>query len=475
MEDTQSFSTAPNSPERSDLQQDFMADLTLSEVIAALSYALDLTEGQPAGHSVRSCWIGMHIGKQLGLETKPLWNLYYTLLLKDAGCSSNAARIYELYGGDDRRLKQDFKLVNNDKLTQVIDFVIKHTGEGESFIKKSHRLLNLIVNGENLATEMFETRCERGADIAIRLGFNEDIAHGIRYLDEHWNGNGKPYKISGNDIPIASQIALMSQVADVFFQTSGKEGALIEIQSRKGTWFNPELVKVFQTLRQDFHFWHELSQADIYQKILRLEPSSHTIQLAESHLDDITEAFGMIVDSKSPYTFNHSHRVGLYTEKIAEKFGFTEPHRKHLKRGAILHDIGKLGVSNHILDKPGKLTEKERKEVEKHALYTEEILAHITPFSVLSKICGAHHERLDGKGYPYGRHADEIALETKIITVADIFDAITAERPYRAATPIEKTLEIMRSECGKAIDESVLDALEDVLPEITSTESLKAL
>ncbi|WP_321325392.1 HD-GYP domain-containing protein [Thiomicrorhabdus sp.] len=448
------------------LEQDFDAPLLLSEVIGALSYALDLTEGQPPGHSIRCCWIGMHIGETLGLSQQDQWNLYYTLLLKDAGCSSNAARLYELYGGDDRQAKQDFKFVDNESFKQISEFVLKHTGVGEGFLDKTKRLLNLAVHGEELATELIETRCERGADIAIRLGFTEEIANGIRYLDEHWNGNGKPYRLAGNEIPLTSQIALLAQVADVFFQLGGKVSSLNEVASRSETWFNPELVKIYQGLESNFNFWNKLAQDNMQQEVQLLEPSSFVMTVSDKRLDDITAAFGMIVDSKSSYTFNHSSRVALYTDKISEKLGFSEVHRKHLKRGAMLHDIGKLGVSNSILDKPGKLTNEEREMVEKHAFYTEKILSHLSPFSTLAKISGAHHERLDGKGYPYGLSAEEITLDTRIITTADIFDAITAKRPYRDAVPVEKTIQIMESECGTAIDEVVLEALKSKIPEL---------
>ena len=308
------------------LEQDFDAPLLLSEVIGALSYALDLTEGQPPGHSIRCCWIGMHIGQTLGLSQQDQWNLYYTLLLKDAGCSSNAARLYELYGGDDRQAKQDFKFVDNESFKQVSEFVLKHTGVGEGFLDKTKRLLNLAVHGEELATELIETRCERGADIAIRLGFTEDIADGIRYLDEHWNGNGKPYRLSGNEIPLTSQIALLAQVADVFFQLGGKVASINEVVSRSNVWFNPVLVNIYQGLEKNFNFWNKLAQDNMQQEVQLLEPSSFVMTVSDKRLDDITAAFGMIVDSKSSYTFNHSSRVALYTDKISEKLGFYDIH-----------------------------------------------------------------------------------------------------------------------------------------------------
>lgn len=408
----------------------------------------------------------MHIGKVIGLSQDDLWDLYYTLLLKDAGCSSNAARLYELYGSDERQIKHDFKTVNAAKLSEISKFVFSHVGVGEGMLSRLKRLSNIVVHGEQYADELIETRCERGADIAQRLGFNEAIANGIRHLDEHWNGKGRPYRISGDAIPINSAIALLSQVVDVFYQLGGEQAAIDEIKNRKGSWFAPNLADAFALIAHDKYFWQQLSNPEIQTTIQKLAPETQPIILSEQRLDDITAAFGMIVDSKSPYTYNHSSRVAHYTLSIADELSIATSRQHFLRRGAFLHDIGKLGVSNDILDKPGKLTEQEWQEVHNHSRYTEEILAHIQPFAELAKMAGAHHERLDGKGYPYGLSAEEITIETRIITVADIFDAITAERPYRGAIPVEKTIEIMRGEINTAIDEAVLNALVKKLPEL---------
>lgn len=440
--------------------------LLMSEVISAFSYALDLTEGQPAGHCIRCCWIGMHIGHKLGLNENDMWDLYYTLLLKDAGCSSNAARLCELYGGDDRSIKHDFKVVDSQKFTDIARFVFEHVGVGDSMGSRLKKLLFLTSHGEELADELVTTRCERGAEIAQKLGLNENISNGVRYLDEHWNGHGKPYKLVGHDIPINARIALLSQVVDVFFTVGGQQAALAEVRKRGGSWFDPEIVRAVESLASDGPFWQKLTDSDVDKAILSLEPEGKIFYIDEEQLDNITEAFGMVVDSKSPFTFNHSSRVALYANAVAEELGIDKQRCRWLRRGAMLHDIGKLGVSNAILDKPGKLDEAEWIEVRNHARFTEEILMHLAPFAELAVVASAHHERLDGKGYPYGKAAEDLMLETRIITVADIFDAITAERPYRGAIPIEKSLKIMEGEVGTAIDGDCLDALKTVLPSL---------
>jgi HD-GYP domain-containing protein (c-di-GMP phosphodiesterase class II) len=151
--------------------------------------------------------------------------------------------------------------------------------------------------------------------------------------------------------------------------------------------------------------------------------------------------------------------VALYTDMIGESLGLSMDRRRWLKRGALLHDVGKLGVSNSVLDKAGALDRAEWDAVKLHAAYTETILGRIGAFRELAAIAGAHHERLDGSGYPRGLAADDIRIETRIITTADIFDAITATRPYRGAIPIPQALEMMQKTVGSALDPDCYDAL----------------
>ena len=439
-----------------------LGGLTLSELIGALSHALDITEGQAEGHCVRSCWIGMHVGRAMGLPDETLWELYYTLLLKDLGCSSNAARICELYLTDDLSFKHDFKTVNGS-LPKVLKFVIGHTGLGAGLTERFKAIAHIVQHGDEIAQELIQTRCTRGADIARQLRFGDGVAAGIHSLDEHWNGGGRPERLKGEAIPVLSRIALLAQVVDVFNVSDGADAACWEVEDRCGSWFDPAVVSAFRRCAADPAFWEQLSAPSLEAAVFALEPGRFVVPLDEDYLDEIAIAFGQVVDAKSPYTAGHSARVALYTEGIAAELGLDEQRRRWLRRAALLHDMGKLGVSNAVLDKPGKLDEDEWAAVKRHAQYTESILSRIDAFGELAQVAGAHHERLDGRGYPRGLQAAEISLETRIITTADIFDAITAERPYRGAIPIPKTLEMMAENVGTAIDPVCFEALKQAI------------
>ncbi len=429
-----------------------------AELIAALSHALDLTEGQPRGHCIRVCWLGMQIGIGLNLSTEELVQLYYALLLKDLGCSSNAARICQLYLTDDHKFKADFKRIDGS-LSQALRFVISHTGLESSMAERFRAVVNIMRNGGQISRELIEARCHRGADIARQMNFGEDVAEAIQNLDEHWDGSGKPVGLHGRAIPLASQIALLAQVADVFYMISGREAATQEIESRSGTWFDPKLVEMFMSLAEWDEVWETLSSPSLADKVLALEPEEHTQLADDDYLDSVSKGFAMVVDSKSPFTAGHSERVAVYTDLIAENLGFDAGHRRWLRRAALLHDIGKLAISNTILDKPSKLNDVEYAQIKTHSKLSAEILSGIPAFHNIVAVAGGHHERLDGKGYPFGLTESQINLETRIVTVADVFDALTADRPYRKAMGIDEALRIMAKEVGTAFDPTCLNAL----------------
>jgi HD-GYP domain-containing protein (c-di-GMP phosphodiesterase class II) len=435
------------------------ASVRLSEVLGALSHALDMTEGQPPGHSMRCCWIGVHLGREIGLDDAAIAELYYVLLLKDLGCSSNAARICQLYLVDDRRFKKDFKTVGTS-LPQVLGFVLSHTGAQAPLAERLRAVLNVMKNGGEIARDLIETRCTRGADIARQLRFSAAVAEAIQALDEHWDGGGKPAGLAGADIPVFARIALLAQVVDVFHAASGRAEAVREVRTRAGTWFDPMLVAAFERVAAQAAFWAGMQTHDLDARIGALAPTQNAVVADEGYLDDIAAAFARVVDAKSPYTSGHSDRVALYADTIAEELGFDAVRRRQIRRAALLHDIGKLGVSNTILDKPGKLDDAEFASVRQHPVWSEAILSRVPAFSNLARVGGAHHERLDGRGYPRGLTGEAICLDTRIVSVADVFDALTAERPYRAAMPVEVALGIMVRDVGTAFDADCFAALQ---------------
>ena len=178
-----------------------------------------------------------------------LRDLYYTLLLKDLGCSSNAARICELYLTDDLSFKRDFKTVG-DGLPEILRFVFSHTGLKAGLAGRLRSVAHILRNGPRIADELIKTRCTRGADIARQLRFGDAVATGIGSLDEHWDGRGRPEGLAGEAIPLYARIALLAQVVDVFHTLGGRAAALRELGDRSGSWFDPALVGTMEARRE---------------------------------------------------------------------------------------------------------------------------------------------------------------------------------------------------------------------------------
>jgi len=255
-------------------------------------------------------------------------------------------------------------------------------------------------------------------------------------------------------------------VADVFHAVGGPIAARAEIRRRSGTWFDPAVADAFLHVSSSEGFWSGLDPIGLGGRVAAIEPVVGIVTIDEDRLDIIAEAFADIVDAKSSFTAGHSRRVTDYADIIAETIGLTANRRRWLRRAALLHDIGKLGVSTAILDKPGGLDPAEWAAMRRHPALTEEILSRMSAFKDLAPIAGAHHERLDGQGYPKGLSGDAIALETRIITTGDIFDALTARRPYRGPMPVADAVSLMERDRGTALDGDCLNALRVALPRL---------
>lgn len=431
-----------------------------SELISALSYALDLTEGRSMGHSVRTCVMGMRLAQHIGLSMEEQADLYYALLLKDAGCSSNSSRLFHILNADEIRAKRDVKTTDWTKVGfESLNFALTHVATESPLPQRMWQLLQVAATQQADSRDLVKIRCERGSYIAKKLGFSDAVAEGIHSLDEHWNGGGYPNHLLGEEIPMFSRIANLCQTLEVFYEARGEEDALDAVQARSGRWFDPDLVAATMSLSKQGILWLGLDSKDLLENVLVMEPEERRLIADDATVDSICLAFADIIDAKSPFTYQHSNGVADAAMDIAIHFGMNELEKKQLRRAALMHDIGKLSVPNSILEKPGKLTDEEWQIVRDHPYYTFQILKRVPAFKSFSSDAAAHHERLDGSGYWRRLSGNSISTVARILSVADVFDALRAKRPYRDALPLEKVFSIMRKESPKALDLPCLEAL----------------
>jgi putative nucleotidyltransferase with HDIG domain len=435
-------------------------ELRLSEVLSALSHALDITEGQPRGHAERSCVIGMRLAASMGLDQATRSSAFYALLLKDAGCSSNAARVSSLFGADDATVKSTRRLTDTGSSSEAVRHVLRTAAPGGSPLDKARHVGAVLRSGREGARMLVALRCERGADVVRAIGLGEVAAGAILDVDEHWDGSGYPRGIAGEEISVVGRVICLAQTAEVFWQHGGPAGACQIARRRRGTWFDPALVDALLALEGDESFWRSLELP----AVAALEPPDRVLVADGERLDRVAQAFAWVVDAKSPYTAQHSARVAEIAVSLASLLAFDPGALATVRRAALLHDIGKLGVSNRILDKTDPLTAQEWAVMRSHPRWSMEILTRVPAFHDLARIAAAHHERLDGSGYFAGLTASELDPASRILAVADVAEALSANRPYRRALSPDEVLAIMSRDAGRALDPDAFAALGQVLP-----------
>jgi putative nucleotidyltransferase with HDIG domain len=436
--------------------------ISLSEIISALSYALDLTEGAVHGHALRSCLLGMRIAAEAGLPSDLTNSLYFALLLKDVGCSSNANRVCEIVGGDDRALTIGVKFEGWAKKPSQVKGKVLRNNAVPGPTARVARIPRIGVMQHWYNEAMIGLRCDRGASILGKLGMGEAAAQAVWSLEEHWDGSGYPDNAKREEIPLLARICAVAQHLDVFSSRRGVDKAIETLEQHSGTWFDPQLVRVAVSLHRRGALWANCLSSDSHddtrRAVLDLDRDSKH-QLEGDRIDHICEAFADVVDAKSNFTFRHSMGVADAAFGIATALRLPAARVQLVRRAALLHDIGKLSVSNTILDKDGMLNAAEWNTMLMHPGITRSILQRVAPFREMAVIAGEHHEKLDGSGYPNRLMSPDLSLESRIIAVADVYSALSEDRPYRAALDFDEIVSIMKKLVPDKLDVDCFDAL----------------
>ena len=434
-------------------------------MLTGLSHALDITEGQPRGHTARACLIGMRLAGLIGLPELDQRDLFYALLIKDAGGSSNAAHLNHLFdsgGGTTPELGlRDWR-----SLVRESGYAREYAGLGGSIWDRLAQMRQLSRAGREERRTLFRVRAARGARMALGLGLPDASAQAIRSMDEHWDGGGDPQGLAGDAIPLLARIIGLAQVAEVFAHARSATAALEVVERRGGRWFDPALVVAFRALAHDREFWLSLKQHPVEDLVKAVEPAGVRIVADDARLDQIADAFAVLIDAKSPYTSDHSRRVAHLAVAIGERLGFRPIEITRIRRAALLHDIGKLGVPSRVLEKPGPLTADEWTIVREHPAHTLQILQAVPGFRDFAFDAACHHEKLDGSGYHMGYTAAQLTPTARALTVADMADALLTDRPYRPALDPVEALRILHTDClgGRLCPDSV-EAFTDYVAE----------
>jgi len=432
-------------------------------MLASLSFALDLTEGQPMGHALRTDLIALELAARLDLPLQVRRDLHYAALLKDAGCSSNAAAVSELFGGNDIVAKRARMVTDWTNEVQAAIYALEQSAPGASWFERAKRVASIARLGQNAATRLVQIRCDRGAEIVRQLSFGAGVAEAVRTLEEHWDGHGHPRGLKGDQIPIAARVLGLAQILEVFAAEGGPAAGLALVRRRSGKWFDPTVVEACRGLESQLARWAAMTTRQLRAEVSRSEPGQASVLAGQTTLKRVAQVFAGIVDAKSPYTGAHSARVAEVAVAVARELGWSQELVEETRSAGLLHDIGKLSVPNSILDKPGALEPPEWEIMRMHALYTERILEHVKGFEWLAFASAAHHERMDGSGYCRGLEADQLPELSRVLAVADVYDALSTVRPYRHALSQPEVFAIMDRDADKGFSGECLEALKNVV------------
>ncbi|WBW98516.1 HD-GYP domain-containing protein [Oceanirhabdus sp. W0125-5] len=288
--------------------------------------------------------------------------------------------------------------------------------------------------------------CITGSNLLRNKIFN-NISDIIRSHHENWNGSG-PLKLKGNSIPIGSQIIRIADVLAIKFITNSQQifnrDVIISwVKSKKDIIFSSIITDAFLKLASTDSFWLNLCNIVKIPSLMRnISPKiKRTLTLDE--IEIIAYIFSQIVDKKSPFTAQHSREIADLSYMVAKHVGFDENKCQKMKLAGLFHDIGKLAIPSKILNKNGALSESEFNIVKSHAYYTNLILSPITGLDDVREWATNHHEKLNGTGYPNKFNDKHLSLESRILAVCDIYQALTEDRPYREGLSQEKAFDIL--------------------------------
>ena len=434
------------------------APVRRAELVALLSLGTDLGLGQPMEHMIRACLIALRLAERVGLDDAERGVVYYSGLLAWVGCHTDA---YEQakWLGDDLSVKSDTHYEYDfGKAGPAAAFLLKHIGgAGSPLLQRARIGMRFMGDGRRALAALAENHYLATDELADGLGLGEHVRTSLKESSERWDGKGA-YGLRGEQIGIGSRLVNLADVVEVFRRTGGVEAAIAVARERSGTQFDPGIVELF--CEQAALIFADLDAAASWELVIDSEPSLAAAVVAGDELDGALAAIGEFAELKSPWLMGHSRGVADLAGEAARGLGLPESDVTALRRAAFVHDIGRLGVSNAVWDKPGELTQSELERVRLHPYLTERMLSFSAALAPLGSIAGQHHERLDGSGYPRGLSGDAISHAGRVLAAADVYHAMTAARPHRPAlTAAEAAVALRAQVASSRLDGAAVDAV----------------
>jgi HD-GYP domain-containing protein (c-di-GMP phosphodiesterase class II) len=432
------------------------AHVRLAELVAALSLGIDLGFGQPMEHVLRQCLIALRLAERLGIDDAARSGVYYTALLVNVGCHSDAHEQAKWFG-DDIALKAG-KYDHDTRSVRGAVAGVRRIGAGHPTLYRFRVGLEFAVSGHREVDGMIAHHAAMARALGEQLGMAEDVLDGLGGSYEQWDGRGWPGVLSAEQIPLASRIVQLAEFSEVAFRVGGVPAVRELARKRRGRQFDPALADVM--ISDAEVILSGLDTVATWDAVIGAEPALAVV-LSSDRFDTALAAIANFVDLKSPYTLGHARAVADLAAAAGMQMGLSESEVRTLQRAGLVHDLGRLGVSNSIWDKPGPLGLGEWERVRLHPHITERMLHQSSALAPLGAIAVQHRERLDGSGYPRGLSGAAISRPARIVGAADAYQAMREARPYRSARSPEEAVAELRADAKAGCYDS--DAVEAVL------------
>ncbi|MGE0796036.1 MAG: HD domain-containing phosphohydrolase [Acidimicrobiia bacterium] len=427
----------------------------LAEIVAALSLGIDLGFGQPMEHVLRQCRIALRIGELVGADERARSAVYYSALLVNVGCHTDAHEQARWFGDDIamRSTKYDAEMFSAADLLSMVRML----GSGGTPLHRLRVGFDFALAGRKELDGMITRHAELARALGAELGLADEVLAALGSSYERWDGKGFPGELSGEEIPDASRIVHLAEFLEVAHRTGGVGAALALARRRAGTQFDPGLVEVLVADAEKV--FGDLDDVASWDAVIDGEPGL-TRTLTRAECDDALAAIGRFVDLKSPYTLGHSAAVAALASGAAAELDLSGEDVRLVHRAGLVAGFGRLGVSNAIWDKPGWLTAGEWERVRLHPHYTERMLHRSAALAPVGHLAGQIRERLDGSGHPRGLDGSAIGRPSRVLAAADAYQSMREPRPHRPALPDGEATQALHAEVRAGrLDAAAVDAV----------------
>ena len=379
------------------------AHVRLAELVAALSLGIDLGFGQPMEHVLRQCLIALRLAERMGLDEQTRANVYYTALLVNVGCHSDAHEQAKWFG-DDIALKSG-KYDHELRSLRGMASGMKLLGSNHPPLHRFRVGLEFALSGHREVDDMISHHAAIARSLGEQLELPVDVLDALGSAYEMWDGRGWPGKLSGEEVPLASRVAMLAEYVEVAHRVGGVDAARALVRKRSGGQFDPAFADVMD--RDAGEILSGLDAIATWEAVVGAEPAL-AIVLSGDRFDAALGAIANFVDLKTPYMLGHAQAVSELVASAAEQLGLSKAEVRTLRRAGLVHDLGRLGVSNSIWDKPGPLGAGEWERVRFYPLHHR---AHAAP------VTGAGAARGDRRPAP--RAARRLRVPAGTVGVGD--------------------------------------------------------